>query len=737
MPFFPKADHRQQLRLQRLAMVIASSLLTIAITLLVAWFGYIPYPVAIRYAAMVFVLIIFFYLFFRSGFNLRFSDASLIAAQVIAAGLATSYVVFEGNTARPTFIFFYLAAYMFGVFVLKTRALVLLALFYLACYAGVVWLSAMLRPSTTDLHREIFRFVLLGMMLAWLIMLGRYIRGLRESLKAANADVMRLHRMQRLIFDTATVGIAHLRDRKIIDCNVYFLTMFGYAREEVINQPTRMLYADDESWELTGNESYPELREGHTVRREIILRTKSGVIITCDFSIESLFPKEPDRGVVLMLNDISAIKEQDAALRQALLLQLAIFNHAPVGIIFIRNRIIEDCNEYMTTLLGETCEEIVGKTTERWFLSHERWEVRGHEMYSAIASGQPITYEEEFVRKDGTRFWCRVRGGLIDASDPSNATAVFVIADITDRKRAEAALRESREQLVLVIRAAQSGIWDYNLVDKQIVFSRRFLEILGFPYTAQSVELMPIIERVHDEDRARMVRVFREHIRRHVPVQEEFRLQCANGEFVWVRGNGQAIWDETGRAIRFVGSITEISDSKRQEEEIRRLAFTDSLTGLPNRRLLEDRLSHALTASRRDGQMLVVMLLDLDGFKAINDSHGHEAGDIVLKAVAERLRMAVRASDTVARMGGDEFVILIEDSRDMNDARVLAEKLLASLQEPIMAGDYRFQIGVSIGISSSPADSDQPTQLIRMADKAMYKVKESGRNNYCFHSEQK
>lgn len=737
MSLFPDVNHRQQLRLQRLSMAIATSLLTVAITLLVAWFGYVTYPVAIRYAVIVFVLIAFFYIVFRSGFNLRFSDASLIAAQVIAAGLATSYVVFEGHNARPTFIFFYLAAYMFGVFALNARALIPLGLFYLACYASAVGLAAVLRPSTTDIQREIFRFALLGIMLAWLIMLGRYISSLRESLKTANADVSKLHRMQRLIFDTAAVGIAHLHDRKIVDCNAYFLTMFGYTYEEVINQSTRMLYADDESWDQTGNESYPELREGHTVRREIMLKTKSGASITCDFSIASLFPREPVRGVVLMLNDISAIKQQEAALRQALLLQLAIFNHAPAGILFVRNRVIEDCNEFMTTLLGETYEEIVGNTTERWFLSPERWQVRGGEIYAAIASGQAITYEEEFVRKDGSRFWCRVRGGFLDASDPSNATAVFVIVDITDRKRAEAALRESREQLVLVIRAAQSGIWDYNLVDKQIVFSRRFLEILDFPYTTQSAALMPIIERVHHEDRERIKRVFRDHIRRHVPVQEEFRLQCANGEFVWVRGNGQAIWDETGRAIRFVGSITEISDSKRQEEEIRRLAFTDSLTGLPNRRLLEDRLEHALTAARRDGQMLVVMLLDLDGFKSVNDTHGHEAGDIVLKAVAERLRMAVRASDTVARTGGDEFVILIEDSRDANDARVLAEKLLASLREPIMAGDYQFQIGVSIGISLSPADSDQPTQLIRMADKAMYKVKESGRNNYCFHSEQK
>ncbi len=727
-------SEQQHLPLHRLYLAVASSVLTVIITVIVARFGYIDLSAAVTFVGMTALVSGIFYALIRTGFNLRFSDPSLTAAQIITAGIVTSYPVFASHAARPAFMIFYLTAFMFGVFVLQMHKLVQVALFLLFCYACAVGLALILRPDVNDISREVFRFAILAGLLGWLTALGNYVQILQKRLKTANVEVTRLLREQRLVFDTATVGIMLLREREIVDCNIRLATMFGYSRDELLGKSPRLLFADEADWRVATDEANKTLLAGQAAKRAIAMRTKAGLPIVCDAAMDSLFPGDPVRGVVLILNDITVAKLQESSLRKALFEQLAIFNNAPAGIVFVRNRNIEDCNQFMTKLVGEPYEDIVGKNAERWFQSREAREKRRRETNAAFARRESYSYEEHFVRKDGSRFWCRVHGGLVDASDPDNPSAVFVLVDITERVDAIAELRQSREMLEMVIRAAKSGIWDFNLADRKIVFSARFLEILGYPGDTDPSTVMPVIERVHAEDRERIERSFREHIRSHVPLQGDFRLKKANGEYVWVSGHGEATWNESGRATRVVGSIDDISHAKDREEEVHRMAMHDVLTSLPNRRLLEDRLDHALATARRENKPLAVMLLDLDGFKSVNDSHGHAAGDIVLNTVAVRLRACIRESDTVARTGGDEFVVLVENFQGGVAVARLAEKLLNCVHESISVGEHIVQIGVSIGISSYPLDSDQPAQLIRMADKAMYRVKETGRNGFRFHS---
>jgi diguanylate cyclase (GGDEF)-like protein len=166
---------------------------------------------------------------------------------------------------------------------------------------------------------------------------------------------------------------------------------------------------------------------------------------------------------------------------------------------------------------------------------------------------------------------------------------------------------------------------------------------------------------------------------------------------------------------------------------VRALAHHDELTGLPNRRLLDDRIAQAFAAARRTRDNVAVMLLDLDHFKPINDTYGHEAGDQVLKAVAARLRNCVRKADTVARLGGDEFVVMLP-MRDAQHAVRVAEGILAALAEPFPVGTNQFRLGVSIGISVFPDDAAEKDDLLKFADRAMYAVKASGRNAYRFYA---
>jgi diguanylate cyclase (GGDEF)-like protein/PAS domain S-box-containing protein len=201
------------------------------------------------------------------------------------------------------------------------------------------------------------------------------------------------------------------------------------------------------------------------------------------------------------------------------------------------------------------------------------------------------------------------------------------------------------------------------------------------------------------------------------------------GEIWNRRKNGQvypqwlsifALRDNQGVAIRYAAMLTDITARKNAEGQLRRLATHDRLTGLPNRVLVFDRLAQAIARARRSRTGVAVLFLDLDLFKTINDTWGHEAGDAVLREVARRLKSCVRRSDTVARLGGDEFLLVLPEVGERREAEVMAEKILRSLSRPIAHGDFCCQVGASIGISFYPQDGRGAKELIRIADAAMY-----------------
>jgi len=190
------------------------------------------------------------------------------------------------------------------------------------------------------------------------------------------------------------------------------------------------------------------------------------------------------------------------------------------------------------------------------------------------------------------------------------------------------------------------------------------------------------------------------------------------------------IRDDFGGEHKYAGVFSDISERKDAEQKIRALAYYDALTGLPNRRLFQDRLGLALPLMKRHGQQLAVLFIDLDLFKRINDTLGHDVGDAVLCEMAERLKACVRESDTVARMGGDEFTILQPDVKDANNAVYLATRIIASLREPFCIGNRELYVTSSVGIALYPSDGNTPAELIKNADTAMYRAKELGRNNH-------
>jgi diguanylate cyclase (GGDEF)-like protein/PAS domain S-box-containing protein len=300
------------------------------------------------------------------------------------------------------------------------------------------------------------------------------------------------------------------------------------------------------------------------------------------------------------------------------------------------------------------------------------------------------------------------------------------------RKRAEAALRESEERYALAARGANDGLWDWNLKDDTVFYSPRWKSMLGLEDGEVGSGPEEWFSRVHPEDVARVRQEVADHLDgRSACLQTEHRVLHKEGHFRWILTRGIAIRDGDGRPVRMAGSHSDVTEGK----------VADALTGLPNRILFMDRLRRAIYRKRRrPDHLFAVLFIDLDRFKDINDSFGHLVGDELLIAVAKRLEASTRATDsvgrftppphTVARFGGDEFTILLDNIKHMPDATLVAERLQLALAQPFYIEGHEIYTSTSIGIVADATGYERAEDLLRDADTAMYQAKSLGRSCY-------
>lgn len=310
--------------------------------------------------------------------------------------------------------------------------------------------------------------------------------------------------------------------------------------------------------------------------------------------------------------------------------------------------------------------------------------------------------------------------------------------EVSERIKAEAALRESDERYALVVKGTNDGIWDWNLSTQEVYYSPRWKAILG--YTDEEIGNSPKewLSRVHPGDRKHLEAAISTYLQSNEPhFEHEHRILHKNGTYCWVLTRGFAVRDARRMPIRMAGSQSDITDRKLAEGRLIHNAFHDTLTSLPNRALLLDRLKRAIMRRKRsETKSFGILYLDLDHFKNINDSLGHTTGDRLLVIVAEILKANVRAMDTVARFGGDEFILLLEEITSMDDAYDVAQRILKGLSTPKVIDGHEIYLTASIGIISSDTEYSDPEQLLRDADIAMYSAKSRGRARYeLFHLE--
>lgn len=310
--------------------------------------------------------------------------------------------------------------------------------------------------------------------------------------------------------------------------------------------------------------------------------------------------------------------------------------------------------------------------------------------------------------------------------------------DISEAKRAEEQTLRAKERLDLALAGSRLALWDWDLRSNRIFFDKSWGGILGTRGRETTVDWDEANAAIHPDDAQLHAAAVANAVQGVSDEFEcEYRVRHASGEWVWVHARGRVTQrGEGGRALRMTGTSANVTKRKEAEERAEYLATRDGLTGLPNRVLLHDRLEQAVVNAARNRTGFAFMFIDLDRFKTINDSLGHDVGDELLKGVASRLAACVRASDTVARLGGDEFAVILENLRGTDDegAQQVAEKMIAAMAEPMLIGPHHLNTSCSIGISLYPADGRDSATLMKHADVAMYYAKEKGRNNYRFFS---
>jgi diguanylate cyclase (GGDEF)-like protein/PAS domain S-box-containing protein len=439
---------------------------------------------------------------------------------------------------------------------------------------------------------------------------------------------------------------------------------------------------------------------------------------------------------------------------------------------------IKSCSAGYARIFNLSVAEVIGSQTS-WEKVLQQIHPEDRELYTRSYRSQREvgSHEVEYriVRADGA-----VRHvyetGTVEFDRAGDAVAAFgLLQDITDRKVYQQAL-EKREAMARQVEAITDiGHFIFDLqAESYIYLSQGFANIHGVTveeYSSMVKSRGDDMEDVHPDDYAMLSDVYERHRRTGEEFNAEYRIYRTDGELRWIREHGMALRSANGEISQSIGVIqditrqynteqnlreardtlesmvksrtrkladtvrqleAEISERKKIAAELDFLANHDALTGLPSLRLCKDRLDHSLAEARRHGQMSAVMFLDLDGFKAINDLHGHEFGDQVLKATADRIKGEIRETDTVARIGGDEFVVILSSVPEITIAERIASSLIQKISEPLSVELVDVKVGASIGIALYPKNGDTAEDLIRSADKAMYLIKRQGKGNFGF-----
>ncbi len=553
--------------------------------------------------------------------------------------------------------------------------------------------------------------------------LAREFYQLLGELGQARSDLSARVAEMESIFDASPVVIAVVRGRQLIRANRALERLFGISLGQALGRSVEPFYPSSAEFSEFGSQLYPAVADGGVAHFERRFRRMDGSIFWANFYARLVDAQRPEEGVVVVIEDIDQAKRQEQALREneeryrqmfenntsiKLLIDPesgAIVDANPAAAVFyghplevLRSMNIKDINSLSAEEVAEEMALAV-REARRYFNFRHR-----------IASGEVREVE--------------VHSGPVQLG--GRQLLYSIIHDITERRRAEAQLR----LVAKVLDGASEGILICDRDNRILSVNHAFTEITGY----SEAEVLGRDPRVLNSGRhdSAFFGTLWHHLKSAGAWQGEIWNRRKDGSVYPEWLSITTVPDEAGALGNYVAVFTDISERKRSEERIRFLAEHDGLTSLPNRSLLLDRLEQAIAHAGRNGDQLALLCLDLDRFKNINDSLGHQLGDLLLQEVARRILDCVRSADTVSRPGGDEFVVLLSTIEAPQDAARVAEKLLSALTRPYQLEGHDLVITASIGVAVYPDDGADAQTLVRNADAAMYHSKEAGRDSFHF-----
>ena len=396
-------------------------------------------------------------------------------------------------------------------------------------------------------------------------------------------------------------------------------------------------------------------------------------------------------------------------------------------------------NKPLASFYGTTPAEMVGKHDGHYSATPEQAEFFRRNVVEIMARGRTeVVFEESTDERSGqTHTFRSIKKPFI--GDNGLPRILVIAQDISDIRRAQAQVQESERRLSDVLNVTGEGVWDWQVQTHALQHNQRWYELLGYSRQEMSSTMADFERCIFPEDLPAIRAALDRCLQGQGPYRHEHRMRRKDGSTIWVLDRGDVVErDAQGRPARMVGSFADVTERKLAEQQTARLAFFDPLTGLPNRRLMLDRLQHAIDASFRTAQYGAALFIDLDNFKELNETHGHAAGDALLQQVAKRLLGCVRKMDTTARIGGDEFVLILENlgEQAMDAAarvQAVATAVLREVGQPIDADGAVSRTTPSIGIALFGAPHDNADELLRRAEFAMYQAKDAGGNTLRFY----
>ncbi len=543
---------------------------------------------------------------------------------------------------------------------------------------------------------------------------------------------MEFSRFMETIMSHVGAGIYVIQDGSFIYISPFYQTLTGFSDAELIGSNS-LDYIHPDDREIVRKKAIETLRGKSSAPYEYRFIKKDGQVMWVMEMLTSIIHKDK-RAALGSFVDISKRKEMEENLRiseeryRNMVEQLEDSYHET------------DLSGYLTYVnaaecrnLGYSRDELIGMHISR-FIDEEN----AKEMFSVITdvinTGVPVRALELIItRKDGTKAYNETSVSLIRDSEGNPIGLRGIARDTTERKRLEEQLRQSEEKYRTILEEMEE--WYFETDPAGIILFCNDIFANGIGYSHDELVSANFRDFIKREDIGTIDNMLHQVNKTGDPVK--------NFPYEFIRPDGGKAFtelsifprrDSGGKVVGFRGVGYDITERKRAEERIQYLATHDTLTGLPNRLMFSQLLDHAIQAAQRYKRKLAVFFIDLDRFKIINDSLGHEAGDQLLQEIARRLKQSLRAVDVVARLGGDEFVILIEEFSDVSQIETVARNVLSTVIKPVSIMGQECRVTASIGISTYPTDGLDGQSLMKNADIAMYYAKEEGKNNYQLYS---